>query len=66
MYASLGEDSSENLGMKVKHEINKERVKAGLAPLPSEEQPPVPPSRENFAIGGISLLVIAFLLLSSF
>jgi len=56
--------ASETYGLQVKHEINRERTKAGLDPLPSEQLAP-PPPRENFAIGGIALLVIAFLLLSN-
>lgn len=62
---SSTEPSSETYGIQVKHEINRERIKAGLDPLPSEASPLPPPPRDNFAIGGISLLVIVFLLLSN-
>jgi hypothetical protein len=46
-------------------EINEERIKAGLPPLrpAGSVPPPPPPEKENFAIGGIALLIIIFLVL---
>jgi hypothetical protein len=46
-------------------EINEERIKAGLPPLQpaGSVPPPPPPEKENFAIGGIALLIIIFLVL---
>ena len=57
--------ASETYGLQVKHEINNERAKAGLPEIPSEDTPTPEPPKENFLIGGVSLLVILFLLLSN-
>jgi hypothetical protein len=56
----------EDLGTSLRDEINKVRVSVKITPLvpPDEYIPPPPPEKENFAIGGIALLVILFLLLS--
>jgi hypothetical protein len=68
---AVAEDTSsidperEAYGIQLRDEINKERIKTGLTPLllPGQ-QPPAP--KDNFSIGVIALLVIAFLLLSKF
>ena len=56
----------EAYGIQLRDEINKERIKTGLAPLLLPGQQPPAPKEDNFAIGAIALLVIAFLLLSKF
>lgn len=53
-------------GIQLRDEINKERAKTGLPPLLIPGQKLPAPKKDNFAIGAIALLVIAFLLLSKF
>ena len=62
---TTAEPETDTYGHQVKQEINMERAKAGLTEIPSEPQAEILPPRDNFAIGAISLLVIAFLLLSN-
>ena len=59
------EPAADAYAIHARAEINEERIKAGLPPLQRTGHilPPPPPEKENFAIGGIALLVIVFLVL---
>jgi len=62
---AVTEPAAQAFTIHTRAKINEERIKAGLPPLlPSNMvPPPPPPKKDNFAIGGIALLVIIFMVL---